>query len=173
MFPATRHEPSEARLIERIGVSPAGVYSAHIVSAELRFERDYIPIHEYKYSRIDPIAWFFQLDHRKWVRPGLDAPQHHSLGNLFPWMESRGTKFEHTWSLVIVISVQVCASEAYLASIVNAARENGSKYRRSQILIVPSSLPVTSHLPSLWKETEVTFELWPSKTISCREIDSV
>ena len=31
------------------------------------------------------------------------------------------------------------------------------EYLRSHILIVPSSLPVTSHFPSLWKETEVTF----------------
>lgn len=36
-------------------------------------------------------------------------------------------------------------------------------YRKSHILIVPSSLPVTSHFPSLWKETEVTFMVCPSK----------
>lgn len=28
---------------------------------------------------------------------------------------------------------------------------------RSQMLILPSSLPETTHLPSGWKETEVTF----------------
>lgn len=39
-------------------------------------------------------------------------------------------------------------------------------YRRSQILIVPSSLPVTSHLPSLWKDTEVTFMVCPSNVTS-------
>jgi hypothetical protein len=36
-------------------------------------------------------------------------------------------------------------------------------YRMSQILIVPSSLPVASHLPSQWKATAVTFPVWFSR----------
>lgn len=39
---------------------------------------------------------------------------------------------------------------------------DGTTNRRSQILIVPSSLPVTSHLPSLWKQMAVILPLCPS-----------
>ena len=41
-------------------------------------------------------------------------------------------------------------------------------HRRSHILIVQSSLPVTSHFPSLWKHTAVILLLCPSNTTSCR-----
>jgi len=33
--------------------------------------------------------------------------------------------------------------------------------------MVPSSLPVTSHLPSVWKQTDVTLELCPSYVLYC------
>ena len=78
-----------------------------------------------------------------------------------PWTEGGGIG---TWSLIIVISMQMGAPMRvhYLRGreIVQNVRE---AYRRSQILIVPSSLPVTSHFPSLWKQTAVILELWPSK----------
>ena len=43
------------------------------------------------------------------------------------------------------------------------------EYLRSRILMVPSSLPVvTSHFPSLWKETEVMFMVCASRWLNYR-----
>jgi hypothetical protein len=39
-------------------------------------------------------------------------------------------------------------------------------HRRSHILIVPSSLPVTNHFPSLWNDTEVTLLVCASRHVN-------
>ena len=57
-----------------------------------------------------------------------------------------------------------CSCELLMPSLIcSTSPRIHSTYRRSHILIVPSSLPVTNHLPSLWKDIEVTFIVWPSK----------
>jgi hypothetical protein len=74
-----------------------------------------------------------------------------------------------TWSFVVVVSLNMRRSKCTNGnfSLFTVIRYNKWRpYRGSQILIVPSSLPVTSHLPSLWNETAVMFEVWPSNVIN-------
>lgn len=80
-------------------------------------------------------------------------------------------KNRRTGSLIVIISMEMAAtsvSEHLERWIHQNGRAKKGTYRRSHILIVPSSLPVTNHLPSLWKHTAVIFPLWPSKIATCK-----
>ena len=76
---------------------------------------------------------------------------------------------EGTWSFVVVVSLNMRRSErmnGYFSLFTVIRNDKWRPCRGSQILMVPSSLPVTSHLPSLWNETAVMLEVWPSNVIS-------
>lgn len=76
LFPATRHDPSNATLIERIGISPAGAYITHrhrsslwsksLVIFELHgsFDENYSPTRAYTNSHSDPTVESPPPDHK-------------------------------------------------------------------------------------------------------------
>ena len=87
-------------------------------------------------------------------------------GSVYKCVSQEEAIQKHTRGQIVVVSMRSITPTYDIKVSMNGSYPpspyKAQTYLRSQIFIVPSSLPVTTHFPSLWNITAVTFPVCPS-----------